>query len=316
MDVDSKKPMSQSLHGLSLLLSKNESSWNLPPIYTRVHDKLDLAEILSFFKQTHFGERLPVYFFLHDRNNLRYLLPENSPRLNQEIYFISLSEKTMNEVYAVNNILVNNDIGTFISRPGSPQKLEFKPNPPVQSFSGRRNNFHEKHLVIMTDQLLPYMALQPDYKTRAPYFESNQTFLVDEWIGRGLFSDVLEILATDLNFSYSLYTRKDGGWGSIVDGKPTGMLSNLHDGSADLILTAFAINSVRAQFANYLHPISIEYGAVFIRSQRTEDLSYKLFLNPIGKETWYLIVFVALVLGSWIYLANSGSVPWSENVRN
>ena len=56
-------------------------------------------------------------------------------------------------------------------------------------------------------------------------------------------------LSKNYNFTYSLYKRLDGVWGGLetIDNvtKTTGILSNLVDGSANLVAGAFGISTLR-----------------------------------------------------------------------
>ena len=69
-----------------------------------------------------------------------------------------------------------------------------------------------------------------------------------------------------LNFTTKIYRRKSGGWGIpiIYPNKSIhlspGMVNDLKDGSADMIVTALTILYSRKYVIDFLHPIMPEIG--------------------------------------------------------
>ena len=56
-----------------------------------------------------------------------------------------------------------------------------------------------------------------------------------------------------MNFTWSLYQRKDGKWGSkLENGSFNGMVSSLAKGEADLIATSLTLTPVRHEAVDYL----------------------------------------------------------------
>ena len=95
------------------------------------------------------------------------------------------------------------------------------------------------------------------------YVKSNLDLLT---LYQGSFYDVLKHMEETLNFTTKIYRRKSGGWGMpiIYPNKSIqlspGMVNDLKDGSADMIVTALTILYSRKYVIDFLHPIMPEIG--------------------------------------------------------
>ena len=158
---------------------------------------------------------------------------EHNFRLNQEIFVINLSTLEMYEIYRISGAIVKSSIGKC-----DPKTLTFQFQDPDRwsnEIGKRRANLYGQHLRIMTDHFVPYIQLAPSHKTEAPYFPENGTFDVTHFFEAGIYRDILVHLASNLNFTYSLYKRKDGSYGVLMDnGTVTGMLGDVFRGNADM----------------------------------------------------------------------------------
>ena len=66
----------------------------------------------------------------------------------------------------------------------------------------------------MTEFSGTQMNARLSYIDEAPYFENNKTYRVNNYT-YGMFHDILQLLENQLNFSTTLYKRKDAVWGYI-----------------------------------------------------------------------------------------------------
>ncbi len=57
--------------------------------------------------------------------------------------------------------------------------------------------------------------------------------------------DLLQKFAHDLSFDFKLVRVKDGNWGGVVNGQWNGLVAELINGEADLVMTSLKINSGR-----------------------------------------------------------------------
>ena len=66
----------------------------------------------------------------------------------------------------------------------------------------------------MTEFSGTQMNARLSYIDEAPYFENNKTYRVNNYT-YGMFHDILQLMENQLNFSTTLYKRKDAVWGYI-----------------------------------------------------------------------------------------------------
>ena len=90
----------------------------------------------------------------------------------------------------------------------------------------RRKKYKHKYILSSESPLkFPYfpgmtefsgtqMNARLSYIDEAPYFENNKTYRVNNYT-YGMFHDILQLLENQLNFSTTLYKRKDAVWGYI-----------------------------------------------------------------------------------------------------
>ena len=97
----------------------------------------------------------------------------------------------------------------------------------------RRGNFQGHHLKAITGEEPPYIKIN---LSSAIYDETHQVYDVTETV-EGMYYDMFLILQEQLNFTTSIYKRKDGKWGPITI---------LENGTT---LTAGIPNSITSGFA-------------------------------------------------------------------
>ena len=82
-----------------------------------------------------------------------------------------------------------------------------------------------------------------------------------------------------------------------------GMAGDLLSGQIDLIIASFTLTAERSQAVQYLPPIGQEKGALFVRSDDTETVfSWLMFVEPFTMALWLMILVVALINASFIYV--------------
>ncbi len=80
-----------------------------------------------------------------------------------------------------------------------------------------------------------------------------------------------------------------------------GMISNLIDGSADLIATSLTVTFERAKFIDYLPPISPQIGALYIKNEMANEIDYFVFLDPFSTLLWIAIFVTSFALAVFLY---------------
>ena len=158
------------------------------------------------------------------------LLTDLQTKINQDIKFVNQEDWKVYEHYKINDKIIMNQLGFFDDTFDYQPKLNM-------IFEERRQNFHGYHLKAMTEEESPYMFF-PDLPS-AKFDQKSQTYDVTKSV-QGLYYDIFLILQEMLNFTATLYKRKDGKWGPVTV-FPNGT-----------ILTAGIIESVTSGFSEMI----------------------------------------------------------------
>jgi hypothetical protein len=148
----------------------------------------------------------------------------------------------------------------------------------------------------MTECDPPFVTLPNNFQTIAKLHEKNQTYDVTNIAG-GLSHEIWKILEEKLNFTTSLYKRKDSEWGSLqfYDNNGTigsnGMIRNVLEQSADVVVASLFVLLNRIGPLKYLPIVGSDRYHVFIRNHKEEELRYDTFsrqlLNTIENHSLY-----------------------------
>ena len=178
--------------------------------------------------------------------------------IHQQILFYFQDTKELFEAYMVHTSNIVRRLGTLN------QNIflwDQKVNP---NFVRRRSDFQGVALNVMAEFEGNSINANPDYKTFAPYFPENETYLLNGFT-YGLYHDVLEILQEHLNFSAQILKRRDGQWGMVYpqeDGsfKTVGFIGDLFLKKADFAIGNVIVFQNRAQYVDYLPAVGIYQG--------------------------------------------------------
>ncbi len=226
-------------------------------------------------------------------------------RIDQEVFVINAKNKSVLDVYSINNSTVSSVVGTF----DTVFNLKYSDPEWSRSVHKRRQDFKGLHLKAMTEQQRPYLVFESNFKTEAKFSEKDQTYDVTDFVS-GMYYEILMVMAKNLNFTVSFHKRKDGVWGGGVGNKTTGMIKNLAMGEADLIAAPLTMNIMRAGYVDFLPVVTSFLPALFIKSELPEVTSWTMYLHPLTVDVWFVMILVAIAIGSWLYLGNrSDSQP-------
>ena len=132
------------------------------------------------------------------------------------------------------------------------------------------------------------------------YFKNNQTYDMTHKV-KGYYIDFLNLLSESMNFTFTLYKRKDGIFGqpyALNNGSvtATGMLANLFDNSADVAWGPLAFTASRAPYIDFLTPFADSYGSIFIKNELPEDLDFFLYFMSFELDLWVMLISLAILL--------------------
>ena len=226
--------------------------------------------------------------FIQDKQHLKL-------EISQKVYFLDESSNEVFEKYEINAITVKTKLGkvdnkTFVWEPGI-----------NQDFMERRSDFQGETLKVLTEDYGTNLLLDSTYKTKAPFYPSNQTYLVNGYIS-GLYYDILHELEKHLNFKSVIYKRKVTSWGFVYPQDNgsfigTGIVGDIYFKRADLIVAPLTATYSRSLHIDFMPPISPQIIALWIANQDSqEDFDFDTFLTPLNFDLWIAILFATLGL--------------------
>ncbi len=261
-----------------------------------------LMRAIQTVSEQKLGRRKPVFLVVDDG------IPKLSEsdvelKIDQEVYLVSLKSKDMIDLY-INGILVQSFVGHFTTSSDllGRVSIRFEQNGNYTPFH-KRDNFYGQHLVAMTEQAAPYTMVKPEFETEAKFFPENQTYDVTDF-HEGMYNGILLQMSQELNFTYRLYKRKDRVWGGVVNNKTNGILSNLVDGSADMVVSIFSLNVPRFPYVKHLPMLTPKAPWIFIKRDLIADIEWAAFYEPFSSKLWIVIICTSTVIGSWLAFSN------------
>ncbi|XP_059175762.1 glutamate receptor ionotropic, NMDA 3A-like [Physella acuta] len=131
---------------------------------------------------------------------------------------------------------------------------------------------------------------------------------------RGLSIDLLNKLASDLDFDFTLYIVQDETYGRMNESWD-GMIRDLIDNTAHFAVAAFSITSQRERAIDFTEPYFFS-GFSIIYSDRTRETSMLAFLEPFSTRVWFAILvsahITAVCMALFEWNSPFGLNPWGR----
>ena len=258
-----------------------------------------LKSTADFILSQNLGLVKPVLVFGHNLSSHKEL---QAIKVNQRIFYFNMETNQVSEAYSVNNHFVYRIVA--VVKEEKNQSYLVPTTEGQRPFEKRRNNLHGYHIIAMTDKDRRGIYLPSDFDKTATFHEINQTFDVTD-ITYGPYKEHLDYLSQELNFTYTLYKRKDGVWSHLnSNNQVEGMLGDVANGNAEMVATSLTFVLWRMDFVTYLPALSFDNYAIFIRDQVQDDTNWMTYLKPFSTDLWLTLLLVALVMALWLHFLN------------
>ena len=218
--------------------------------------------------------------------------------VDQEVYFYDETTAEVLEAYEINGVKINNTLGYYNAKNNSFAWNSSK----YQNIFKRRANFHGLKLKGMVEEYTAAVMIDKAYKEKARFFKSNQTYLMNGFV-KGVFIDILEHMQENLNFSTTLYKRKDISFGNMkkwVNGTVTGngMVSDIFFKRADMIIAAVLITEKRSIYIDILRPLlPVKWGLYISKGAVHDSMEYDNYFKAFNFYSWATILFAIIMIG-------------------
>ena len=157
------------------------------------------------------------------------------------------------------------------------------------------------NLAAGSNNFANFIRIHPSFLDNAPYFSSNKTFLVSNYIS-GFCSDILKELEKNLNFTTRVYKRRKTNWGQISKTKngtvnASGVFADIYNGEIDLVLSPYLITLDRVEHVGYIKAVTDTYFGIFIPKSNTKmKNNWKILIDPFQLDLWIIIICSTLFL--------------------
>ena len=252
---------------------------------------------------------------------------QNETDLNQvevaignEVLFLDMNSMKVYEAYNVNQINIIRYLGFFQETVESTMK--FLPSKDYNpSMVKRRKNFHGLLFKGITGTNVENSS---NYPTNVEYYSNNDTYDITNLMNTDpdifwapTLIPVLQILQTQLNFTFRFFARKDQKLGSpklLSNGSISlsdGMFKDLKDGDVDIMMILLTILPVRSEIVDYLPPLVGDYVAIFIPNELEEEvIDWIVFFDPFSYQLWTFITIKCIIFVLLVYL-----IEWLHDVK-
>ncbi|PBC26173.1 glutamate [NMDA] receptor subunit 1 isoform X1 [Apis cerana] len=226
--------------------------------------------------------------------------------------------------YDIINIQENGDqvsVGRYFY-PNGTEKMILSVNESNITWPGRLQTKPEgfmipTHLKVLTIEEKPFVYVReiafsesclPE-EILCPHFNVTDGETTKTFCCKGYCMDLLKELSKTINFTYSLALSPDGQFGNYiiknnsVGGKKewTGLIGELVNERADMIVAPLTINPERAEFIEFSKPFKYQ-GITILEKKPSRSSTLVSFLQPFSNTLWILVMVSVHVVALVLYL--------------
>ncbi|XP_047488084.1 probable glutamate receptor [Penaeus chinensis] len=127
----------------------------------------------------------------------------------------------------------------------------------------------------------------------------------------GLYGKIFSTLQQIANFTYTCHNVKDGAWGSVVDGKWTGMIKEIHEGTADIAIAPLSITQLRSTVSDFLFGLAASGFRIVVKRPANEDYMWTVYTKQFESDVWGIIILVSASIVLCLHCVSR----WSSEVH-
>ncbi|KAK0165363.1 hypothetical protein PV328_003881 [Microctonus aethiopoides] len=211
-------------------------------------------------------------------------------------------------------------VGQYVYSPDT-QKMRLSVNETAITWPGRLVTKPEgfmipTHLKVLTIEEKPFVYVRSTDSEECaqdeipcPHFNTSEHDVTKLYCCKGYCIDLLKELSKMINFTYSLALSPDGQFGSYmirnssIGGKKewTGLIGELVNERADMIVAPLTINPERAEFIEFSKPFKYQ-GITILEKKPSRSSTLVSFLQPFSNTLWILVMVSVHVVALVLYL--------------
>lgn len=164
---------------------------------------------------------------------------------------------------------------------------------------------------IATVEFPPFVFKSKEKPTSVKYLHYNRE---NGYYFYGYCIDLIEEIRIRMNFDYFLYEPEDGKFGSLqANDSWNGLVKEILDENADIIVTAFSVMSERETVIDYTTPYYDPVGMTVMIRNPGFEYSITKFLNVLEGSVWGCILTAFVIVSVFLCLFDHYS-PFSYQV--
>lgn len=123
------------------------------------------------------------------------------------------------------------------------------------------------------------------------------------WEMGGYYGEILQVLAKEINFTYTLRPVDDRTYGELIKGKWNGMIAELVNKKSDLAICDISLTNDRKEAVEFSPGLSHASVKIFYKKPG-EKFHFRLYILPFDFETWMLVIVSMVVSGCALHVAS------------
>ncbi len=277
----------------------------------------------DFFNMLRTSKRNAVglsWLVLGSNSSLEAIHQSGEVAISRKVYFVNYETGVIYERYHMNDHIISNPLGNVFEKSNHEllQNLD-------ENFMFRRVNFMGIQFKACGFRIAdPLMYYSQEALKSIKWRKDRKGSLIGDATHQmplGIFSEVMELMKQDLNFTMINYLRKDDnvGYPRFVNGtfvSMNGMIGDLLTGDLDIIMAPVEQVMGRYGMMDFMHGLSSLTMALLVGvNAGSEDREWLTYLMPFQEDLWLLLVLNSVVAVVAIRLVQNIHIyGWKFNI--